>query len=84
MTTEAHQSYNRDSMTLACDLARQFVNIAVGGVAFAVGLSVAVKIPACLLWAILIVFGLSVTSGLFLQMHAIALVWKGNYDERAT
>ena len=67
-------------MTLACDLARQFVSIAVGGMAFAVGISLAVKIPVLLFWSILIVLGLSVSAGLLLQMHAIALVWKGDYD----
>jgi hypothetical protein len=73
-------SHHKDSMTLACDLVRQFVNIAVGGMAFAVGMSLAVKISLCLLWAILIVFGLSVAVGLLFLMHAIGLTHVGKYD----
>jgi len=70
----------KDAMTLACDLARQFVNIAVGGMAFTVGLSLAVEISPVLFWAILIVLGLSVAAGLLFLMHSIALIWGGNYD----
>ena len=65
---------------MACDLVRQFVNIAVGGMAFVVGLSVAVKISLYLFWAILIVLGFSVAVGLLFLMHSIALVSIGKYD----
>jgi hypothetical protein len=77
---ETIPTHKKDSATMACDLARQFVNIAVGGMAFAVGLSLALKISVCLLWSILIVFGLSVFAGLLFLMHFIALVWKGEYN----
>ena len=73
-------THKKDSMTMACDLVRQFVNIAVGGMAFAVGLALAVNISQVLFWSILIIFGLSVALGLLFLMHSIALVWVGEYN----
>ena len=77
MTTESHK---KDAATMASDLVRQFVNIAVGCMAFAIGLSLAVQISPCLLWSILIIFGFSVALGLLYLMHLTALVWGGKYD----
>ena len=40
----ANESHKKDATTMACDLVRQLINIAVGGMAFALGLSLAVKL----------------------------------------
>jgi hypothetical protein len=70
----------QDVATMVCDLVRQFINIAIGGMAFAIGLSVAVKMSLWFLWIVLIVFGSSVAVGLLFQMHFIALLWRGEYS----
>jgi hypothetical protein len=74
------ESGKKDSAMLSCDLARQFVNIALGGMAFAVALSLTSKISSCLLWSILIVFGTSVAAGLLFLMHLISLISIGKYE----
>jgi hypothetical protein len=74
------ESYKKDATTMACDLVRQFVNIAIGGMAFVVGLSVALQISRYLFWSILVVLGLSVVLGLLFLMHSIALVSVGKYE----
>ena len=74
------ESHKENAAAMACDLVRQFINIAVGGMAFALGLSLAVKISLWFLWFVLIVFGISVAVGLLFQMHFIALVWSGEFS----
>jgi len=82
MTPEiAQPSPNKhDAAMLVCDLVRQFINIAIGGMAFTVGLALAVKISLWFLWIVLIVFGISVAVGLLFQMHFIALMWRGDFS----
>ena len=77
-------AHKQDAMTMACDLVRQFVNIAVGGIAFVVGLSVTSNISAYLFWLILIVLGSSVGVGLFFLMHGIGRVWHCDYNVYAS
>jgi len=81
MTTEVTQlsSNKQDAAMLVCDLVRQFINIAAGGMAFTIGLALAVKISLWFLWIVLVVFGASIAVGLLFQMHFIALLWRGEY-----
>ena len=71
------------SVFQACELVRQFITIATGGIAFTVGLSVASSVSACFFWTVLFVLGLSVVCGLLFLMHTISNISYGDYNINA-
>ena len=71
--TENTNPCEKDATQLSFDITRQFITIALGGIAFVAGLAGASATTAStvLFWAILIVFGLSTLFGLLFLMHGV-------------
>jgi len=68
---------------LSFDLIKQFTTLAVGGIAFVVGLSYStpLAISPNLLWITILVFGISAVCGLVFLMHSVAtLSIEKSYD----
>jgi len=72
--------YERDAAMIACDLVRQFITIAIGGMAFTVGAFVTSTVSLWLFWFILLAFGLSVFFGILFMMHITYRIGHDNYS----
>lgn len=80
-------NHEQEAAKLSFDLTKQFITLAVGGIAFVVGLSYSAPtaISAVLLWSTIAVFGLSAVFGLFFLMHGVnTLSVQKSYDVYAT
>jgi hypothetical protein len=81
------ENHEQEAAKLSFDLTKQFITLAVGGIAFVVGLSYSspTTISSLLLWATIGVFGLSAVLGLFFLMHGVnTLSVQKSYDVYAT
>jgi hypothetical protein len=79
--------HEQEAAKLSFDVTKQFVTIAVGGIAFVVGLSSSspTAISSFLLWTTIAVFGLSAVFGLLFLMHGVnTLSVQKSYDIYAT
>lgn len=82
-----HDDHDKEAAKLGFDLTKQFITLAIGGIAFVVGLSFSAPttISSLLLWSTLSVFGLSAIFGLFFLMHGVNILSvKKSYDIYAT
>lgn len=80
-------NHQEEAAKLGFDLTKQFITLAVGGIAFVVGLSYSAPtaISSLLLWGTIAVFGSSAFLGLFFLMHGVnTLSEKKSYDIYAT
>ena len=80
-------NHEQEAAKLSFDLTKQFITLAVGGIAFVVGLSYSSPnaISSSLLWITVGVFGLSAVFGLFFLMHGVnTLSVQKSYDVYAT
>lgn len=80
-------NHDEEAAKLSFDLTKQFLTLAVGGMAFVVGLaySTPAAISSTLLWVTVGLFGCSVICGLLFLMHAVTtLSEKKSYDVYAT
>ena len=66
-------NHEQDAANLSFDLTKQFITLAIGGIAFVVGLSYSSPsaVSSVLLWLTVLVFGLSAVFGLFFLMHGV-------------
>lgn len=81
------ENHQEEAAKLGFDLTKQFITLAVGGIAFVVGLSYSAPtaISSFLLWGTIGVFGCSALLGLFFLMHGVnTLSEKKSYDIYAT
>ena len=79
--------HEQEAAKLSFDITKQFITIAVGGIAFVVGLSVSspTTISSFLLWATIGIFVVSAGFGLLFLMHGVnTLSIKKSYDVYAT
>jgi|GEM_PF-6110337 len=82
-----HDDHDKEAAKLGFDLTKQFLTLAIGGIAFVVGLSFSTPsaVSSVLLWATLGVFGLSAVLGLFFLMHGVNILSvQKSYDIYAT
>jgi hypothetical protein len=85
--SESDILYEKDAMALALDFTRQLIKIAVGGIAFVIGVHYTTPTPIStwLLWTILAAFGVSAMLGLLFLMNSISrITHKKSYDVYAT
>ena len=81
------ENHEQEAAKLGFDVTKQFITLAIGGIAFVVGLSLSTPtaISSVLLWFIVIVFGLSAVFGLVFLMHGVnVLSVRKSYDIYAT
>lgn len=79
--------HDKEAAKLGFDLTKQFLTLALGGIAFVVGLSFSTPsaVSSILLWTTLGMFGLSAIFGLFFLMHGINILSvQKSYDIYAT
>ena len=94
MTSEQHNqspgaegNHQEEAAKLGFDLTKQFITLAIGGIAFVVGMTVSnpSAISSLLLWSIIGVFALSVILGLFFLLHGVNILCiQRSYDIYAT
>jgi hypothetical protein len=81
------QDHEQEAAKLSFDLTKQFITLAIGGIAFVVGLSFSTPtaISSVLLWITIAVFALSAVFGLVFLMHGVnTLSIQKSYDIYAT
>jgi len=84
---ELPHEHEQEAAKLAFDITKQFITIAIGGIAFVVGLysSSPTAVSSFLLWTTVVVFGLSALFGLVFLMHGVSLLSiDKSYDVYAT
>lgn len=77
----------QEAAKLSFDVTKQFLTLAIGGIAFVVGVSFSSPnaISSFLLWFTIVVFGLSAAFGLFFLLHGVnTLSVQKSYDIYAT
>jgi len=81
------ENHAEEAAKLGFDLTKQFITLAVGGIAFVVGLSFSspTVVSSVLLWSTIAVFALSAVLGLFFLMHGVNILSvQKSYDIYAT
>ena len=79
--------HEQEAAKLGFDITKQFLTLAIGGIAFVVGLSYSTPsaVSSTLLWSTVAVFGASALFGLMFLMHGVStLSIKKSYDVYAT
>ena len=79
--------HEQEAAKLGFDLTKQFITLAIGGIAFVVGLSFSTPtaVSSILLWSTVAVFALSAILGLFFLMHGVNILSvQKSYDIYAT
>jgi hypothetical protein len=80
-------NHAEEAARLGFDLTKQFITLAVGGIAFVVGLSFSTPtvVSSLLLWSTIGVFAVSAVLGLFFLMHGVNILSvQKSYDIYAT
>ena len=80
-------NHEEEAAKLGFDLTKQFITLALGGIAFVVGLSFSTPtaVSSILLWSTVGVFALSAIFGLFFLMHGVNILSiDKSYDIYAT
>lgn len=83
----AADNHDQEAAKLGFDLTKQFITLAVGGIAFVVGLSFSTPtaVSSILLWSTIGVFAVSAILGLFFLMHGVNILSvQKSYDIYAT
>jgi hypothetical protein len=81
------ENHEQEAAKLGFDVTKQFITIAISGIAFVVGLSFSTPtaISSILLWCTIGVFGLSAIFGLLFLMHGVKILGvQKSYDVYAT
>jgi hypothetical protein len=79
--------HEQEAAKLSFDVTKQFITLAIGGIAFVVGLSFSTPtaISSILLWSTIVVFAASAVFGLFFLMHGVNILSvQKSYDVYAT
>jgi hypothetical protein len=81
------QDHEQEAAKLGFDVTKQFITLAIGGIAFVVGLSFSTPtaISSILLWSAVVVFAISAVFGLLFLMHGVnTLSIQKSYNVNAT